>query len=122
MNELELAGFIDLRFIDLINKISSQETITISEYFDRCINKAVEENINEKWFRQFKSQIEDELRKYANDHYYSINRILRDNRVERTEKGLIVLLGKEKKFKDKIFELYFPCEFNKNFVLVRSIY
>lgn len=117
MNELEITGF-----MNLINKIPSEETITISEYFDRCINKAVEENINEKWFMQFKSQIEDELRKYADEHYYSRNTILRNNRVERTEKGLIVLLGKEVKYKDKIFELYFPCDFNKNFVLARSIY
>ena len=42
---------------------------------------------------EFKSEVEEELKKYAREHYYSINRILRDNRVERTEKGLIVLLG-----------------------------
>lgn len=117
MNELEIAGF-----INLMNKISSEETITISEYFDHCINKAREENINEKWFMKFKSQIEDVLRKYADEHYYPINRVLRDNRVERTEKGLIVLLGKKIQYKDKIFELNFPSEFNNNFVLLRSIY
>lgn len=117
MNELEIAGF-----MNIMNEISLEETITISEYFDSCINKASEENINEKWFMQFKSQIEGELRKYADDHYYSRNTILMNNRVERIENGLIVLLGNKTKFKDKIFELYFPCEFNKNFVLLRSIY
>lgn len=118
MNKLELSGF-----INLINEIKeSEKTITISEFFDNCINKAEETNINTKWFMQFKSQIEEELKKYALEHYYSINRILRDNRVERTEKGLIVLLGKEIKYKDMIFEIYFPSEFNNNFVLARSIY
>ena len=117
MNELEITGF-----VNLMNEISSEETMTISEYFDRCINKAREENINEKWFMQFKSQIEDELKKYADEHYYSRDMILINNRVERTERGLIVLLGNKKIFKDKIFELYFPCDFNKNFVLARSIY
>lgn len=117
MNKLEIAGF-----INLMNKISSEETITISEYFDRCINKAREENINEEWFMLFKSQIEDELRKYADERNYSINYILKNNRIEQTEKGLIVFLGKKVKYKDKIFELYFPCDFIKNFVLERSIY
>lgn len=118
MNKLELSGF-----INLINEIKEfEETITISEFFDRCINKAEETNINAKWFREFKSQIEEELKKYAREHYYPINRILRDNRVERTEKGLIVLLGKKIQYKDKIFELYLPSEFNNNFVLLRSIY
>lgn len=118
MNELELSGF-----INLINEIKeSEQTITISEFFDHCIKKAEETNINSKWFMEFKSQIEEELKKYAYEHYYSINRILIDNRVERTENGLIVLLGKEIKYKDKIFEIYFPSEFNNNFVLARSIY
>lgn len=118
MNKLELFGFMNL--INLIKE--SEETITISEFFDRCINKAEETNINKKWFMQFKSQIEKELKKYALEHNYSINYILRNNRVERTEKGLIVLLGKEIKYKDTIFEIYFPSEFNNNFVLARSIY
>lgn len=118
MNKLELAGFINL--IDEIKE--SEETITISEFFDNCINKAEETNINAKWFREFKYQIEEELKKYAREHYYATNLILRNNRVERTENGLIVLLGKEIKYKDKIFEIYFPSEFNNNFVLVRSIY
>ena len=119
MKELELSGF-----INLINKIKeSEKTITISEFFDLCINKAEETNIYTKWFREFKFQIEEELKKYAREHYYSINRILKDNRVERTEKSLIVLLGKEIKYKDEIFEIYFPSEFNNNFVLVtRSVY
>lgn len=118
MNKLELSGF-----INLINEIKeSEKTITISEFFDCCINKGEEENINTRWFMEFKSQIEAELKKYALEHYYSINRVLRDNRVERTKKGLIVLLGKEIKYKDKIFEIYFPSEFNNNFVLLRSIY
>lgn len=118
MNKLELSGF-----IDLINKIKeSEETITISEFFDRCINKAEETNINAKWFMEFKSQIEKELRNYAYEHCYSINFILRNNRVERTEKGLIVFLGKEMKYKDKIFEIYFPSEFNENFIVARNIY
>ena len=44
MNKLELSGF-----INLMNKIKeSEETITISEFFDRCINKAEETNINAK--------------------------------------------------------------------------
>ena len=118
MNKLELSGF-----IDLMNKIKeSEKTITISEFFDRCISEAVEANINTKWFMQFKSQIEEELKKYADERHFSINYILRNNRVERIEKGLIVLLGKEIKYKDEIFEIYFPSEFINNFVLVRSIY
>lgn len=118
MNKLELSGF-----INLINEIKeSEKTITISEFFDNCINKAEETNINAKWFMEFKVQIEEELKKYAYDHYFSINYILRNNRVERTEKGLIVLLGKEIKYKDKIFEIYFPSEFINNFILARSIY
>ena len=118
MNKLELS-----RFINLINEIKeSGKTITISEFFDNCIKKAEETNVNTKWFMEFKSQIEEELKKYAYEHHYSINHILRDNRVERIEKGLIVLLGKEIKYKDKIFEIYFPSEFNNNFVLARSIY
>lgn len=118
MNKLELSGF-----INLINELKeSEKTITISEFFDRCINKAEETNINTKWFMEFKYQIEEELKKYAREHYYPTNRVLRDNRVERTENGLIVLLGKKIKYKDKIFEIYYPSEFNNNFVLLRSIY
>lgn len=113
---MELSGFINL--INLIKE--SEETITISEFFDRCINKAEETNINAKWFMEFKSQIEEYLKKYADERHFSIN--LRNNRVERTETGLIVLLGKEIKYKDKIFEIYFPSEFNNNFVLARSIF
>lgn len=118
MDKLELSGFMNL--INLIKE--SEETITISEFFDRCINKAEETNINAKWFMEFKSQIEEYLKKYADERHFSINYILRNNRVERTEKGLIVLLGKEIKYKDKIFEIYFPSEFINNFVLARSIY
>lgn len=103
-------------------KKESEETITISEFFDRCINKAEETNINVKWFMEFKSQIEEYLKKYADERNFSIEYILRNNRVERTENGLIVLLGKEMKYKDKIFEMYFPSEFNNNFVLLRGIY
>ena len=115
---MELSGF-----MNLINKIKeSEETITISEFFDRCINKAEEINVDTKWFREFKFQIEEELKKYAYEHNYSKSIILKNNRVERTEKGLIVLLGKEIKYKDKIFEIYFPSEFNNNFVLARSLY
>lgn len=118
MNKLELSGF-----INLINEIKeSEKTITISEFFDNCINKAEETNINAKWFMEFKSQIEEELKKYADERNFSINYILRNNRVERTENGVVVLLGKKIKYKDKIFEIYFPSEFNKNFVLARSIY
>ncbi len=117
MNELELSGF-----VNLINKIKeSEQTITISEFFDSCINKA-EENYIKKWFMEFKCQIEEELKKYAAERSFSIDYILRNNRVERTENGLIVLLGKKIKYKDKIFELYFPSEFNDNFILSRSIY
>ena len=117
MNKLELSGF-----VNLMNKIKeSEKTITISEFFDRCINKAKETNINAKWFMEFKSQIEEYLKKYADERSFSIDYILRNNRVERTENGLIVLLGKEIKYKDKIFELYFLSEFNNNFVLARSI-
>lgn len=118
MNKLELSGF-----INLINEIKeSEKTITISEFFDRCINKAEETNINTKWFMQFKSQVEEELKKYADEHFYARNLILKNNRVERTENSLIVLLGKDVRYKDKIFEIYFPSEFINNFVLVRSIY
>ena len=118
MNELELSGF-----VNLINKIKeSEETITISEFFDRCINKAEKTNINAKWFMEFKCQIEEELKKYADERSFSIGYILRNNRVERMENGLIVFLGKEIKYKDKILELYFPSEFNNNFVLARSIF
>lgn len=117
MNKLELSGV-----INLINKIKeSEKTITISEFFDSCINKA-EENYIKKWFMEFKSQIEEELKKYAYDHYFSIDYILRNNRVERTENGLIVFLGKEIKYKNKIVEIYFPSEFNNNFVFARSIF
>lgn len=117
MNELGLSGF-----INLMNKIKeSEKTITISEFFDNCINKA-KENYIKKWFMEFKSQIEEELKKYADERSFSIDYILRNNRVERTENGLIVFLGKEKKYKDKIFEIYFPSEFNNNFVLARSIF
>ena len=106
MKKLELSGF-----FNLINKIKeSEEIITISEFFDRCINKAEENNINAKWFMEFKWRIEEELKKYADECSFSIDYILRNNRVERTENGLIVLLGKKKKYKDKIFELYFPSE------------
>lgn len=118
MNELGLSGF-----VNLINKIKeSEETITISEFCDRCINKAGQENINAKWFMEFKSQIEEELKKYADERSFPIGYILRNNRVERTENGLIVFLGKEIKYKDKIFEIYFSSEFNNNFVLARSIF
>lgn len=113
MNELELKGF-----MGLINKIKEKPPITISEYFDICINKALEENINEKWFMKFKAQIEDVLKRYAIKRNFSVNYILKNNRVERTENSLIILLGKEIKYKDKIFELFFPSEFNENFVLV----
>lgn len=110
-------------FVNLINKIKeSQKTITISEFFDNCINKAEENYINTKWFMEFKCQIEEELKKYADEHFFSIDYILRNNRVERMENGLIVLLGKEIKYKDKIFEIYFPSEFNNKFVLARSIF
>lgn len=118
MNELELSGF-----VNLINKIKeSEKTITISEFCDRCINKARQENINAKWFMQFKSQIEEELKKYADERSFSIGYILRNNRVERMENGLIVFLGKEIKYKDKILEFYFPSEFNNNSVLAISIF
>lgn len=118
MNKLELSGF-----VNLINKIKeSEEPITISEYFDRCINKAEETYINTKWFMEFKSQIEEELKKYANERSFSIDYILKNNRVERTENGLIVLLGKKIKYKDKILEIYFPSEFINNFVFARSIF
>ena len=118
MNELVLSGF-----INLINKIKeSEKTITISEFFDSCINKAKENYINTKWLMEFKCQIEEELKKYADERSFSIGYILRNNRVERTENGLIVFLGKEIKYKDKIFEIYFPSEFNNNFVLARSIF
>lgn len=118
MNKLDLP-----EIVNLINKIKeSEETITISEYFDRCINKAKETNINTKWFMEFKYQIEEELKKYADERSFSIDYILGNNRVERTKNGLIVLLGKEIKYKDKIFEIYFPSEFNNNFVLERSIF
>ncbi len=114
MNKLELLGF-----INLINEIKeSEKTITISEFFDNCINKAEEINIiNAKWFMEFKYQVEEELKKYADKHFYSRNRILKDNRVERTERGLIVLLGKEIKCKDIILQIFFPSEFNNNFIL-----
>lgn len=104
MNKLELLGF-----INLINEIKeSEKIITISEFFDNCINKAEEINIiNAKWFMEFKYQVEEELKKYADEHFYSRNRILKGNRVERTERGLIVLLGKEIKYKDKILEIFF---------------
>lgn len=109
--------------VNLINKIKeSEKTITISEFFDRCINKAEETNINTKWFMEFKCQIEEELKKYADERSFSIDYILRNNRVERTENGLIVFLGKKINYKDKIFELFFPSEFNNNFVLARSIF
>lgn len=118
MNKLESSVF-----INLINKIKeSDKSITISEFIDICISKTKETNIDVKWFMEFKSQIEEELKKYAREHYFPINRILKDNRVERAENGLIVLLGKKIKYKDKIFEIYFPTEFNNNFVLLRSIY
>ena len=109
--------------VNLINKIKeSEKTITISEFFDRCINKAEETNIITKWFMEFKCQIEEELKKYADERSFSIDYILRNNRVERTENGLIVFLGKKINYKDKIFELFFPSEFNNNFVLARSIF
>lgn len=55
---MELSGF-----VNLINKIKeSEKTITISEFFDSCINKAEENYINTKWFMEFKCQIEEELR------------------------------------------------------------
>lgn len=41
---------------------------------------------------EFKSQIEQELKKYACEHNFSINYILRNNRAERTDNSLIVLL------------------------------
>ncbi|MBO5606806.1 MAG: hypothetical protein J5930_09340 [Treponema sp.] len=117
MKKLELP-----EVVNLINKIKeSEKTITVSEFFDSCINKA-EENYIKKWFMEFKCQIEEELKKYADERSFPIDYILRNNRVERTENGLIVLLGKEIKYKDKIFELYFPSEFNNNFVLARSIF
>ena len=116
MNKLELTGF-----IDLTNKIK-EEPITISEYFDSCINIAEESNINVKWFIEFKAQIEDALKRYAIERNFSVDYILRNNRVERTENSLIVFLGKEIKYKDKIFELFFPSEFNENFILARDIY
>ena len=116
MTKLELTGF-----IDLINKIK-EEPITISEYFDRCINIAEESNINIKWFMEFKAQIEDELKRYAIERNFSVDYILKNNRVERTERSLIVLLGKKIKYKDKIFELFFPSEFNENFILATDIY
>lgn len=110
-------------FVKLINEIKeSEECLTISEYCDRCINIAEESNINIKWFMEFKFQIEDALKRYAIERHFSVDYILKNNRVERTERSLIVLLGKEVKYKDKIFELFFPSEFNENFVLARDIY
>lgn len=66
-------------------------------------------------------RIETELKIYADKYYFSRNRILKDNRIERMENGIIVFLGKNIKYKDKILELYFPSEFNKYFVIIRSI-
>lgn len=118
MTKLKLSGF-----VKLIKEIKeSEECLTISEFFDRCINIAKETNINAKWFMEFKFQIEDALKRYAIERHFSVDYILKNNRVERTEKSLIILLGKKIKYKDKIFELFFPSEFNENFVLARNIY
>ena len=117
MNKLELSGF-----LDLVNRIENSEGgITISEYFDRCVNYIRENNLNidEKYFLQLKFQIEEEIKKWAIEHYVSSKLVLENNVIERTKKGLTVWYVK---YKNKIFDFYFPCEFNKNFVLARSIY
>lgn len=99
-----------------------EETITVSEYFDRCI-EYIRQNalpINEKFFMELKAAAEKEIEKWSKKRFYSVKSILLKNRVERTESGLVVMYGKEIKFKDKIFELYFPSEFNENFIIIKG--
>lgn len=100
----------------------SEETITVSEYFDRCI-EYIRQNalpINEKFFMELKAAAEKEIEKWSEKRFYSVKSILLNNRVEMTESGLVVMYGKEIKFDDKILELYFPSEFNENLIIIKS--
>ena len=108
-------------FYHIINEIEScnvENKITVSEYFNKCIVEAINENEKElvDWFCKIKNDVEGELVAWAKEHGQKY--ILKRNRVERTTWGIQVLLGKEIKFKDIALNIYFPDEFHQNFVIV----
>lgn len=84
--------------------------MTISEYLDRCFR----EGIHPDWFKALKVGIETELEIYSDENNVPKDKLLSENNVEKTEYGLkVIFCGKP------VLDMFFPSEFNENFVLRR---
>lgn len=107
-----------MNLVDRIISFSdSFKSKTISDVLDDCIetSKNLDCSINTNWFIELKLKIEEELKKYAWEHYASVNSILRNNWIEKTDSGL-----KIKFCEITILEIYFPSKFNPNSVILKS--
>lgn len=101
---------------EIIKFADTIQNKTIFDILDNCIEKA-ESPINKNWFIELKYKIEEELKKYAWEHYIPINWVMKNNRVVRIENGLKVT----NQTKDFVYlELYFPSEFNPNSLIIKS--
>lgn len=108
-------------FYDIISKIenyNNNNKITVSEYFNKCIAQAINENEKElvDWFCKIKNDVEGELVVWAKKHGQKY--ILKRNRVERETWGIQVLLGRKIKYKDTVLNIYFPDEFHQNSIII----
>ena len=109
-----------MNVVDII--INFSETFkekTIFDVLDDCIESAQnyeKATINVNWFIELKYKIEEELKIYANEHYISVEWLINNNRVEKTENGLKIT----NQSKDLTYlELYFPSEFNPNSIIMK---
>ena len=103
-----------------INKLAEQiKEKTIFNILDSCIEKA-ELPVNKNWFVELKLMIEDELKKYAREHYVSSGLIMNNHTVIITEDGLEI---RNLSNQNTILKIHFPSRFNPNSVIIeRSFY
>ena len=102
-----------MKFVDTI------QNKTIFDILDSCIEKA-ELPVNKNWFLELKFMIEDELKKYATEHYVSSGLIMNNHTVIKTENGFEI---RNLSNQNIILKIHFPSSFNPNSVIIeRSFY
>lgn len=109
-----------MKVIDtIINYSESLKGKTIFEVLDDCINSAENlsgASINVNWFIELKLKIEEDLKEYAREHFIAPKYLLNNNRVVKTENGLKIT-NRSQDF--TYLEIYFPSEFNPNYLIIR---
>lgn len=97
-----------MKFVDTI------QNKTIFDILDSCIEKA-ELPVNKNWFLELKFMIEDELKKYAAEHYVSSGLIMNNHTVIKTENGFEI---RNLSNQNTILKIHLSSEYIPNAVII----